>query len=89
MPLLKVGGTKKSTLSRMWQMLYYIPEIVVYPIMDDLMGEEAKEITEKDRDSHQRIKEVRVCFRMPCKQAKLTQRTVSKHRICILFRVSL
>ncbi|KAK9895143.1 hypothetical protein P389DRAFT_197211 [Cystobasidium minutum MCA 4210] len=32
-------------------------EIVVYPIMDDLMGEEAKEITEKDRDSHQRIKE--------------------------------
>lgn len=35
-----------------------ITEIIVYSIMDDLMGEEAKEITEKDRDSHQRIKEV-------------------------------
>jgi hypothetical protein len=26
--------------------------------MDEVMGEEAWEITEKDRDSHQRIKEV-------------------------------
>jgi hypothetical protein len=39
-----------------------ISEIIVYPIMDEVMGDEGKEITEKDRDSHQRIKEVSAPF---------------------------
>lgn len=33
-------------------------ELVVYPAMDKKMGQEGRDITDKDRDSHQRIKEV-------------------------------
>ena len=33
-------------------------ELIVYPAMDEIMGPSAKEITEKDRDAHQRVKEV-------------------------------